>query len=119
MVLARPDVRSTTKIDSKNSLYPLRHFTEHMVNVFRKLPWKNDLDHESSSLFDPVAQEHYRHKFLQQSTSHTSKNPHQKSDSRTPITSRRTRRKEASAALPGRLGARHAGQAGTETSGRQ
>ncbi len=50
MVLARPRVRSTTKIDSKNSLYPLRHFTEHLLVVFRKLPWENDLNHESSSL---------------------------------------------------------------------
>jgi hypothetical protein len=50
MVLARPLVRSTTKIDSKNSLYPLRYFTEHLVGVFRKLPRENDLDHEFSSL---------------------------------------------------------------------
>jgi hypothetical protein len=41
-------MRSTTKIDSKNSLYPLRHFTEHLMGVFRKLPRKNNLDHESS-----------------------------------------------------------------------
>jgi hypothetical protein len=48
MVLAGPRVRSTTKFDSKNSLYPLSHFTEHLVGVFRKLPRENDLDHESS-----------------------------------------------------------------------
>jgi hypothetical protein len=39
-----------TKIDSKNSLSPLRHFTEHLVDVFEKLPRENDLDHESSGL---------------------------------------------------------------------
>jgi hypothetical protein len=46
MVLVRPHERSTTKIDSKNSLSPLSHFTEHLVGVFEKLPRKNDLDHE-------------------------------------------------------------------------
>jgi hypothetical protein len=50
MVLARSCVRSTTKIDLKNSLYPFRYFTEHLVDVFRKLLRENDLDHESSSL---------------------------------------------------------------------
>jgi hypothetical protein len=50
MVLARPRVRSTIKIDSKNSLYPFSHFTEQLVGVFRKLLRKNNLDHESSSL---------------------------------------------------------------------
>jgi hypothetical protein len=40
-------VRSTTKIDSKNSLYPLMHFTEHLVDMFRKLPQENNLDHGS------------------------------------------------------------------------
>jgi hypothetical protein len=43
-------VRSTTKLDSKNSLYPLSHFTEYLVGVFRKLPRKSDLNHEYSSL---------------------------------------------------------------------
>jgi hypothetical protein len=47
MVLAGPRVRST-KIDSKNSLYPFRHFIEHLVGVFRKLPRRNNLDDESS-----------------------------------------------------------------------
>jgi hypothetical protein len=50
MVLAGPHVKSMTKINSKNSLYPLRYFTEHMVGVFRKLPQENDLDHESLRL---------------------------------------------------------------------
>jgi hypothetical protein len=36
--------RSMTKIDSKNSLYPLRYFTEYLVVVFSKLPRENDLD---------------------------------------------------------------------------
>jgi hypothetical protein len=39
-----------TKINSKNSLYPFSHFTEHLVDVFKKLPRENDLDHESSRL---------------------------------------------------------------------
>jgi hypothetical protein len=38
------------KIDLKNSLYPHRHFTEHLVSTFRKSPWESDLNHESSSL---------------------------------------------------------------------
>jgi hypothetical protein len=39
-----------TKLDSKNSLYPLSHFTKHLMDVFRKLPRKSNLNHESSSL---------------------------------------------------------------------
>jgi hypothetical protein len=34
----------------KNSLYPHRHFTEHLVGAFRNSPWESDLNHESSSL---------------------------------------------------------------------
>jgi hypothetical protein len=49
-VLVRPHEKSTTKIDSKNSLSPFRHFTEHLVGVFEKLPRENDLDHEFSRL---------------------------------------------------------------------
>jgi hypothetical protein len=50
MVLTGPRVRSTTKIDLKNSLYLLSHFIEQLVDMFRKLPRENDLDHESSRL---------------------------------------------------------------------
>jgi hypothetical protein len=50
MVLAMPRERSTRKIESKNSLYPLSHFTEHLMGVFGKLPRENDLDHKSSRL---------------------------------------------------------------------
>jgi hypothetical protein len=50
MVLAKPRERSTRKIEMKNRLYPLRHFTEHLVSVFGKLPRENDLDHKSSRL---------------------------------------------------------------------
>jgi hypothetical protein len=50
MVLARPQARLTMKIESKNSLCPHRLFTEHLVDVFEKSPWKSDLNHESSSL---------------------------------------------------------------------
>jgi hypothetical protein len=32
----------------KNCLSPLSHFTEHLVGVSEKLPWKNDLDHKFS-----------------------------------------------------------------------
>jgi hypothetical protein len=35
-----------TKINSKNSFSPLRHFTEHVVGVFGKLLRENDLDHK-------------------------------------------------------------------------
>jgi hypothetical protein len=57
MVLARPRERPTKKIDLKNNLYPLNHFTEHLVDVLNKLPQENNLDHESSSFFDPAAQD--------------------------------------------------------------
>jgi hypothetical protein len=50
MILARPRARSMTKIDSKNSLYAHRYFTEQLVDVFKKLPWESDLNHEFSSL---------------------------------------------------------------------
>jgi hypothetical protein len=50
MVLARPREKSTTKIDSKNSLYTHRHFTEHLVCAFEKPPRKNNLNHKSLSL---------------------------------------------------------------------
>jgi hypothetical protein len=49
-MLVRPYERSTTKINSKNNLSPLRYFTEHLVGVFEKLPRGNDLDHKSSRL---------------------------------------------------------------------
>jgi hypothetical protein len=49
MGLARPGERLTTRINSKNSLYPLRHFTEHLVGEFRILPQENNLDHKSSN----------------------------------------------------------------------
>jgi hypothetical protein len=38
------------KIRSKSSLDPHKHFTEHLVGVFKKSPRKNDMNHESSSL---------------------------------------------------------------------
>jgi hypothetical protein len=44
-VLIRPHKRSTTRTRLKNSLSPLRYFTEHLVGVFGKLPWENNLDH--------------------------------------------------------------------------
>jgi hypothetical protein len=44
----------TCEIDDKNrlknSLYPHRHFTEHLVGTFRKSPRESDLNHEFSSL---------------------------------------------------------------------
>jgi hypothetical protein len=30
----------TMKIESKISLYPHRHFTEHLVGAFKKSPWE-------------------------------------------------------------------------------
>jgi hypothetical protein len=38
-----------TKIESRNSLYPHMHFTEHLVGAFRKSPRENDLNKEPSS----------------------------------------------------------------------
>jgi hypothetical protein len=46
---ARPRARSMMKIESKNSLYPHSHFTEHPVNTFKKSRRKSDLNHESLS----------------------------------------------------------------------
>jgi hypothetical protein len=37
------------KIGLKTSLYPYRHFTEHLVDAFGKSPWDSDLNHETSS----------------------------------------------------------------------
>jgi hypothetical protein len=34
---------------NKNNLYSYRHFTEHLVDVFRKPPQKSDSNHETSS----------------------------------------------------------------------
>jgi hypothetical protein len=50
MVLARLHARSTTKIDSKNSLYHHRYFTKHLLGAFGKSQRESDLNHESSSL---------------------------------------------------------------------
>jgi hypothetical protein len=50
IVLARSRMRLMIKIDSKTSLYPYRYFTEYLVDVFGKLPWKSDLNHETLSL---------------------------------------------------------------------
>jgi hypothetical protein len=47
-MLARPHARSTTKIRSKNSLYPHRHFTEHLVGAFRKPPRECNLNCKTS-----------------------------------------------------------------------
>jgi hypothetical protein len=49
--------KTTSKINDKknrikNSLYPLRHFTEQLVGAFRKPPWEYNLDRESSSLLN-------------------------------------------------------------------
>jgi hypothetical protein len=47
------------KIESKNSLYPHRHFTEQLVGAFGKSPRESDLNHESES-FELATQELYR-----------------------------------------------------------
>jgi hypothetical protein len=39
------------KVDLKNSLYPYSHFTEQLVDVFKKPPQKINLNHESSSFW--------------------------------------------------------------------
>jgi hypothetical protein len=66
-VLTRPRARSTIKIRSKKSLYPHGHFTEQLVDAFRKPPRESNLNHETSESFYPTTQELYRDKFLQQS----------------------------------------------------
>jgi hypothetical protein len=66
-VLARPRVRSTTKIRSKNSLYPHRYFTEQLVGAFGKSPRESDLNQEPSSLLIRRLKNHTR-VHLQQST---------------------------------------------------
>jgi hypothetical protein len=38
-----------TQIRSKNSLYSHKHFTEHLVDTFKKLPCKSDLNHKTSN----------------------------------------------------------------------
>jgi hypothetical protein len=64
-VLPRPRVRSITKIDSKNSLYPHKHFIEHLVDAFEKSPRENNLNHESSSLLIRRLKNKYRHPLQQ------------------------------------------------------
>jgi hypothetical protein len=58
-------VRSITKIDSKNSLYPHKHFIEHLVDAFEKSPRENNLNHESSSLLIRRLKNKYRHPLQQ------------------------------------------------------
>jgi hypothetical protein len=119
MVLARPGVRLTTKIDSKNSLYSLSHFTEYLVGVFRKLPRKNNLDHKSSSLLI---------RWLKSTTGTSSYNNPQTTRVKiptknqtpaplSPVAEHEEWRQDSSAAWE--TSARHAGQAGTETSAQQ
>jgi hypothetical protein len=49
MVLARTRERLAMKIRSKLIVSPRRHFTKHLVDTFKKSPWKSNLNHESSS----------------------------------------------------------------------
>jgi hypothetical protein len=37
------------KIGLKNSSFPHRHFTEHLVSAFGKSPWEYNLNHETLS----------------------------------------------------------------------
>jgi hypothetical protein len=68
----RLHVRLTTKIGSKNSLYPHWHFTEQLVNAFRKSPWERNLNHEILSFL--IRQlKNYTGLQLQPSTSNTRK----------------------------------------------
>jgi hypothetical protein len=43
-MLARTRVRLTTKIRLKLNSYPHSHFTDQLVGVFRKQPFKSDLN---------------------------------------------------------------------------
>jgi hypothetical protein len=38
---------TVTKAQLRNNLSSLGHFIEHLVSIFGKLPWKNNLDHNS------------------------------------------------------------------------
>jgi hypothetical protein len=67
MVRVRSRESSTTQIDSENSLSPLGHFTERLVDVFGKLPPENSLDHKFSRLLIRQLKSNYR-LHLQQST---------------------------------------------------
>jgi hypothetical protein len=49
---AKHHARLTTKNQTKNSLYPHSHFTEHLIDAFKKSPRKNDLNYELSSLLN-------------------------------------------------------------------
>jgi hypothetical protein len=72
-MLARTRARLTTKIESKISLYPHSHFTEHLVGAFGKPPQESDLNHESSSLLIQWLK-HYTGISLQWFTQNTSTN---------------------------------------------
>jgi hypothetical protein len=56
--VGKTTARSTTEINSKNSLYHHRHFNEHLVGAFRKSPRESDLNHESSSLLNRRLKNH-------------------------------------------------------------
>jgi hypothetical protein len=73
-------VRSTTKIDSKNSLYPLSHFTEHLLVVFSKLPRERfrlenlksfDLETQESHRLPPCNDSHTLQLRIKQKSNHT------------------------------------------------
>jgi hypothetical protein len=53
-------VRSKTKINSKNNLYPYSYFTKQLVSAFEKSSWKSNLNHKTLSFLIPTAQELYR-----------------------------------------------------------
>jgi hypothetical protein len=57
MVLARPRVRLTTKIGSKNSLYPLRHLTETPGERVQKTTVGEQFEPRIFESFYPATQE--------------------------------------------------------------
>jgi hypothetical protein len=48
------------KIGSKNSLYPHKHFTEHLVAHIQKITMEERFEPRTLELFDLVAHELYR-----------------------------------------------------------
>jgi hypothetical protein len=90
-----------TKIESKNSLYPHNHFTEHLMGAFGKSSWKSDLNHKSSSLFNRWLK-NYTCNTLQQFTQNQRLETNRKWDehSNTSPADRRTQQNETNRKIP-------------------
>jgi hypothetical protein len=78
--------KTLCKINDRNQLrkqfISSQTFHRTLGGRVRKITAKDQFKPRNLESFNPVTQESYRHRFLQQSTSHTSKNPLRKSDIR-------------------------------------